>query len=106
MDTLKEIIKDIIAPVLPSITAITIALVSAVKNAGQSKKIDELENKIRLLAEFKLVNGVYFDKEGNPFCPACHGNGKIMALTEVPTYENCCQYICPSCGVAINYSKK
>ena len=58
------------------------------------KRILELESQIRLFTDYSLKDGVYYNKDGHPFCPSCHAKG-----LETPLRKRGDSLYCPSCNL-------
>lgn len=54
--------------------------------------------KLKNLAELSLKNGIFFDKDGNPFCPSCKTNGKYMPLQDSIYFSGKPSLHCPVCN--------
>jgi hypothetical protein len=59
----------------------------------------ELKNKLKIFTERNLTlkpDGIYYDQEGIPFCPACFSKGTLVPLRR-NSYSGDFQFDCPNC---------
>jgi hypothetical protein len=90
-----------IAHIIATLSASIAAVVSVAYRFKQDREINALKEKIRLLTEIPLTlkNGIYFNGEGYPFCPACRGSVPplFIPLTKLRTHERTIEYQCSKC---------
>jgi hypothetical protein len=69
------------------------------ENATLKIKITDLKAQLNKLTEIPLTlkKGVYYDKEGNAFCPACRANALFVPLSRISHTEYVIEYKCPNC---------
>jgi len=96
-----EITREIIIPVLQIASVCAVAFITSAKHAKLLAENSKLKEKLRLFTDMplKLKDGIYYDKEGNAFCPACRGKNppQFMPLLKFRTYDTYGEYKCPNC---------
>ena len=68
------------------------------ENKKLKNKNLELEKKLQNFTDFSLKpDGIYYDKNGIPFCPACFANAKFVPLSQRhgTSYYS---HVCPACS--------
>jgi hypothetical protein len=101
--TLKEIINSVIA-IFPSIAILVVSLISYRRDKAMAAEISQLKIQLKANTEIPLTlkNGVYYDKDGNAFCPACHGSTpkQYVPLSDFTHYDRkSVSYHCPKCDM-------
>ena len=97
-----ENIKELVIPSLAIIGSTVVSVASAAKDRRLIKQNRKLKEKIRLLTELTLQpDGIYYNKDKLPFCPACFAKGKIIPLRNQGENHS---HDCPACPAA--YSPK
>jgi hypothetical protein len=110
---MQAAINSALSGSIGSVLAVVISVfVARKKNSGIKKELEATKTEIKKLksrlAEFTinpltLKNGIYYDADGNTYCPACYGSPyeRIPLKTHIQR-SSWTQYQCPKCGVKYN----
>jgi len=86
-----SIVREIVIPLASIVAILAPPIIIHRTTYKRDQTIKAMEEKIRLLTEnpLTLKNGIYYDKEGWPFCPVCYGkDGRKIPFQKQGTWYN------------------
>ena len=86
-----SIVREIVIPLASIVAILAPPIIIHRTTYKRDQAIKALEEKIRLLTDnpLTLKNGIYYDKEGWPFCPICFGkDGNKIPLKKLDAWSN------------------